>query len=291
MADGIQKMGAAWQSLAGNQAGPSQPNPQASNKVDEDVDSSDAESDMSCDNGDDIGDLFKDCQKASTSNKEDDNLLDDIEKGLDDDDDIGPETLEKLARIANKSFGKMTDNAKLSKMKDSYPRPKNCDEIVVPKVNKKVWRKMNQGFMKTIYLSLMKIQSNLTKAAFAMIKATEMLVAGNNNTEATVRACTDAICLIGNANTQLSLKRRELLKPVLKKDAAGLCDKNVPITALLFGDDLPKILKETREANKLGNEFQYQSKNGKRGGKHFPHQPQWKRRKQTDLPQKKYRKE
>lgn len=53
-----------------------------------------------------------------------------------------------------------------------------------------------------------------------------------------------------------------MLKSVLKSDHAGLCDTNVPVTSLLFGDDLSKTLKERREANRLGRD-PYQSKTGK----------------------------
>lgn len=41
-----------------------------------------------------------------------------------------------------------------------------------------------------------------------------------------------------------------------------MCDTNVPVTSLLFGDDLSKTLKERREANRLGRD-PYQSKTGK----------------------------
>uniref|UniRef100_A0A8W8MCD8 Uncharacterized protein n=1 Tax=Magallana gigas TaxID=29159 RepID=A0A8W8MCD8_MAGGI len=59
--------------------------------------------------------------------------------------------------------------------------------------------------------------------------------------------------------------RRDILRPVLKSDHAGLCDTNVPVTSLLFGDDLSKTWKERREANRLGRD-PYQSKNWKRTG-------------------------
>lgn len=56
-----------------------------------------------------------------------------------------------------------------------------------------------------------------------------------------------------------------MLNPVLKSDYAGLCDTNVPVTSLLFGEDLSKTLKESREANRLGRD-PYQSNNWKRMG-------------------------
>lgn len=62
------------------------------------------------------------------------------------------------------------------------------------------------------------------------------------------------------------MQRRELLRPVLKSDYAGLCDSSTPVTFLLFGDDLPKSLKEAREMGNVGRD--YLSKNGRRYGFH-----------------------
>ena len=49
---------------------------------------------------------------------------------------------------------------------------------------------------------------------------------------------TDALALLGHSQHELSLKRREAIKPSLKKEYAALCSTNVPVTSLLFGDDL-----------------------------------------------------
>lgn len=62
------------------------------------------------------------------------------------------------------------------------------------------------------------------------------------------------------------MQRRELLRPVLKSDYAGLCDSSTPVTFLLFGDDLPKSLKEARQMGNVGRD--YPSKNWRRYGFH-----------------------
>ena len=58
----------------------------------------------------------------------------------------------------------------------------------------------------------------------------------------------------------MSLQRRELVKPILRNDFSALCDVNVPVTSLLFGNDLAKALKEARQVGNVGKNFQ--SKNG-----------------------------
>lgn len=69
-----------------------------------------------------------------------------------------------------------------------------------------------------------------------------------------IKACADALFLMGHANIQISMQRRILLKPVFKSDQ-GLCDPSVPITGWLFGDDLSATLKRIRKASHLGRDY------------------------------------
>ena len=50
---------------------------------------------------------------------------------------------------------------------------------------------------------------------------------------------------------ELSLKRREAIKPSLKKEYAAFCSRNVPVTSLLFGDDLQQQLNNIKASNKI----------------------------------------
>ena len=88
--------------------------------------------------GEDVEDLIKDSRdKSDVPMDASSDVLDDIEKDFDDDDDVGPDTKEKLAAIANKAFSSLTESVKkLKKKQESYPRPKNCSIVLVPKVNK-----------------------------------------------------------------------------------------------------------------------------------------------------------
>lgn len=50
--------------------------------------------------------------------------------------DIGPDTNPKLANIANKAFAKLREIIK--KKKSTYKRPKKCEKVVVPRINKDI---------------------------------------------------------------------------------------------------------------------------------------------------------
>ena len=62
----------------------------------------------------------------------------------------------------------------------------------------------------------------------------------------------DAVSILGQANYELNLRRRELIKPDLNQQFGGLCTTQVPITGLLFGDNLTQKCKDIQETNKLG---------------------------------------
>ena len=61
----------------------------------------------------------------------------------------------------------------------------------------------------------------------------------------------DALALSGHTQYELSMKWRDAIIPSLNKDYTGLCSQNVPVTSLLFGDDLQQQLNTMKASNKL----------------------------------------
>ena len=58
----------------------------------------------------------------------------------------------------------------------------------------------------------------------------------------------DGVLLMANANRVLNLRHREALKPELHTSYRYLCAPSNPITEL-FGDDLPKAVKDITDTN------------------------------------------
>ena len=52
-----------------------------------------------------------------------------------------------------------------------------------------------------------------------------------------VKLNTDALALLGHTSCELSLRRRDAIL-TLQKDYSSLCASHVPVTLLLFGDNL-----------------------------------------------------
>ena len=65
----------------------------------------------------------------------------------------------------------------------------------------------------------------------------------------------DAVILLANANTEVNLRRRERLKPELHPSYRHLCNPSNTITSQLFGDDLPKAVKDIAEANRISSKI------------------------------------
>lgn len=66
---------------------------------------------------------------------------------------------------------------------------------------------------------------------------------------------THALALLGHTQYESSLKRREVIRPSLKKEYAALCSPNVPVTSLLFGNDLQQQLNKNKASNKISQAF------------------------------------
>ena len=73
-----------------------------------------------------------------------------------------------------------------------------------------------------------------------------------------------ALALLGYANYDISLRRRDSMRPLLKQDLAGaLCGPDIPVTTYLFGDDFTKSLKDVTQVAQMGRDT------GKRHDRNF----------------------
>lgn len=162
-----------------------------------------------------------------------------------------------MANIANKAFSKITSGEIIKKKKSTYWFSKNCEKVVVSRFNKEIsggaWKLVlwKRGIWRWHKFNKHNEECFCSYAGSAIYTTQDKAVEGK---EDSVWTRTDILCLLGDACTWMSNRRRELLRPFLKSDHAGLCDTKVPVTSLLFRSDLSKTLKESREANRLGRE-------------------------------------
>ena len=90
--------------------------------------------------------------------------------------------------------------------------------------------------------SQLELRTTLSKSDTEQQKTVGELVSGN----------ADALALLGHLNIDLSVHRRELIKPHLKREYGALCSTRTPITDFVFGDDLQSQLSSITASNKIG---------------------------------------
>ena len=89
-------------------------------------------------------------------------------------------------------------------------------------------------------------------------KATELLLQARRENkspdiEQLIRMHTDALGLLGHISFEISQRRRDAIRPNLNKEHAALYVSHVPITKMLFGDELQTQLNHIRASNKISN--------------------------------------
>lgn len=75
----------------------------------------------------------------------------------------------------------------------------------------------------------------------------------------------ESLALLGHANRQLCMLRRESMKPDMKGEYTHLCSHNLKYTDYLFGDDVPKTVKDITESSKISNKIGLGFRGGFRG--------------------------
>ena len=185
-------------------------------------------------------------------------LLDEIAMELDIEEDTDTDVSEKLAKIINRRWTEKLNPEKLSEKLKKHSRPGNLTVLIAPKVNPEIWAVMS-NMSKREDLRKANVQNSISKVGSILAKCTDQLIKAHNeaNThlklDELVSLHTDALALLGTAQVELSLQRRDaILNRTLKKEYGGLrSQNNVPITSFLFGDDLQQQLKNIKASNTL----------------------------------------
>ena len=69
---------------------------------------------------------------------------------------------------------------------------------------------------------------------------------------APIKSCADTAVFLGKANEDILTYQREKIKPELNHNYHHISVEKGEHPKLLFGDDIPKILKDINEASKVG---------------------------------------
>ena len=196
-------------------------------------------------------------QKIQDGDEEEDTLLDEIVQSMNKTEKTDAKISEKLEKIVeNRWFNKLSDG-QLKEKTEKYLRPAICDNFITPKVNPEILERLDRQ-TRGRDLKLSTLQSTTTKMGYICTKATELLLQARRENksldiEQLIRMHTDALGLSGHISFEISQRRRDAIRRNLNKEYATLCASHVPITKMLFEDELQTQLNHIRASNKISN--------------------------------------
>ena len=134
--------------------------------------------------------------------------------------------------------GKMSDEV-LKQKQDKYKNPQNCD-LKVPRVNSEIWSVLDTG-ERSSDLKKQKTQKTLIKGIIAIVLAcNDCSKIENKGCKTMIKPLIEAVGLLMKANHELAVDRRTsvLNAQNINSKFKKLASDDVPITDLLFGNDL-----------------------------------------------------
>eukprot|EP00794_Sanderia_malayensis_P005864 gene5864-6557_t len=187
---------------------------------------------------------------------------------------LGPSIFPDLAKRIDKCWKVESASAETVKtISEKYLVPANCKELLVPTINKPIFRLMGPG-TRRIDDEYRKIQQNLLCAETAVTKTAETILQKTlrdeeiNLTEA-LTCVLDATTLLGAAFRKLNERRRKVIATDLNESGKEMCSLKLEATSELIGDDILQATKEAEEMSKLSKKIgltkkaQFKSARGK----------------------------
>ena len=195
-------------------------------------------------------------------------ILGQLEKDFDLAEHKGAEINTNLAAIVSKLLKEKTEEDKLTEIKKRNPAPKNCERLAETRVNLPIWNNLSEK-ARSADIKLQKVQKSLVKGATAVVSVVNNLITapGMPSKNEVVNNLMDGVFLLANANMELNVRRREALRPELHASYRYLCAPSNPISSELFGDDLPKAVKDITDTNRITSKLQRDKKESYRRGR------------------------
>lgn len=145
----------------------------------------------------------------------------------------------------------------MSSLLTKYDPPENCEDITVTRANSEIWQSLN-SLWKKADLRLANLQQAFQKATYATLTNVDTLLRVTDLNGPTKKelltSSIDIVASIGHAASEISLLRREQMKPALKPEYHALCSSETKASAkFLFGEDLAKQVRDVKEKHRIGN--------------------------------------
>ena len=147
-------------------------------------------------------------------------------------------------------------------MEENFP-PESIEGLEVSKVNIEVWRKIFHS-TKHSDIRFQNLQNMILKNQSINCFLLESLHKGTKFTDplellelvkVSLKKCADSAMILGKLDQNLLTLRRDSITPELNIACKNLSFSEGEHPKLLFGDDLPRSIKQITETNKVGQFF------------------------------------
>lgn len=169
--------------------------------------------------------------------------------------EIGEAIDEEFATVITNLLTKGMQDERLQERMNKMARPSNCEALTKVKINQLVWDNLSSN-IRSQDLRMQKVQTSLIRGLTGVVRATDKILSCLNDIPVVGKDVTqllsDSVVLLANANNELNMRRKELIKPDLHHDYKHLCSSSIQSTSWLFGDELPKQVKDLTEVNRVG---------------------------------------
>ena len=149
-------------------------------------------------------------------------LLSGIANDLKLDQKKAPAVNEQIAKIVQGLLREKLTEEVLTVTQNRYSPPENCECLTSTKVNHLIWDKLKSDTRSAADIKLQRVQSNLVKGLVPIVSVIEKLVKARDkipkdalDVPELIRAATDAIALVGAANFELNMRRRDRLQTLV----------------------------------------------------------------------------
>ena len=166
---------------------------------------------------------------------------------------------ESLARLVNTAC---TSQCDIDNILDKVKVPSNCEMACPPTVNQEVWKVMNK-YSHLQDKAWVDIQNLVSVGLAQVIQLAEVIkphIVKDNNARSMV---SDILTVLGQVQYNLSLRRRHIIRPNLRKKYSALCNMSMPVTTKLFGEDISKDAKTCDSTLALGRSRGFPDRGGK----------------------------
>ena len=208
-----------------------------------------------------------------------DETLKNLAEMLEENETTCKDIIPRLATLAENRNKKLAPE-KLKLIHDKYKRPGNCTTMCQMTVNPEIFAQLPY-YQQRADLNVSKIQDSVRKTALITLQSAQTVTNTKSGEFDAVKKQlleqqVDSLALVGHISYELSCLRRYKIKSVLKPEYAAICVDDGTQSNYLFGDDLPKRLKDAKEASNVGlainkshsrsNNYRLQKRHDKRYG-------------------------